>query len=343
MCVLTEGDYRRFADPLLSRGIETVLLPGGPDLNPILLARVVQLIRSVNPDLVHTHLVHADLHGQIASRVVRVPAVTSVHSTDTFHRFLPYRGAARLGVRLARRVIAVSQHVRREIEEIGAAPAGTVAVVPYGMDAVDWVLPAAERNSLRARLGVGPDEIAVGVASRLIRDKGHDVLLDAMTRVDRGATHLKLLVAGDGPLRSSLEERAHQLLPGMVRFIGYSSDVRAFMNACDYIVFPTLPALSEGFGLAALEAMAAGRPVVASAVGALPEVVANGETGLVVAPGDATELASALTMLFRDARLRRQMGAAGRQRALSVFTLEQMVTATLAFYEEVLQRVPHRN
>jgi glycosyltransferase involved in cell wall biosynthesis len=339
MCVLMEGAYRRFTEPLLDKGIETTFLPAGPDANPALIARVVRLIRRVNPDLVHTHLVHADLHAQIASRVARVPAVTSVHSTHTFNRRSPYGAAARFAIRLATRTIAISQYVRRRMEEVGAARPGTVAVVPYGIDATDWVLRASERNAIRAKLGLHPAEVAVGVVSRLIANKGHDLLFDAMTRVNANGKHVKMLVAGDGPLRDSLEERARLLLPGMVRFIGYSSDVRRVMNACDCIVFPTLPPLAEGFGLAALEAMAAGRPVAASAVGSLPEVVIHGETGLLFSPGDATDLASALTLLVKDADLRHRMGAAGRARALSMFTLDQMVTATLGVYQDALGRV----
>jgi len=120
-----------------------------------------------------------------------------------------------------------------------------------------------------------------------------------------------------------------------VRFLGFFEDVRGFMAACDALAFLTLPALGEGFGLAALEAAAAGRPVVATRVGALPEVVADGDTGLVVEPGDIGALAAAIVRLGTDAALRTRLGGAGRRRAAERFGVERMVERTLAVYAEV--------
>ena len=113
------------------------------------------------------------------------------------------------------------------------------------------------------------------------------------------------------------------------------ADIRRFMGACDVLAFPTQPELSEGFGLAALEAMAAARPVIATRVGSLPEVVSDEATGLLIAPGSAEELARALIRLAHDARLRQEMGERARNRAREEFSLEAMVERTLAVYDEV--------
>jgi glycosyltransferase involved in cell wall biosynthesis len=123
---------------------------------------------------------------------------------------------------------------------------------------------------------------------------------------------------------------------GAVRFTGYLPDMRAFMNACDVLAFPTEPRLGEGFGLAALEAMASGRPVVATRVGALPEVVDDRATGLVVSPGAVGELSGALIALARDERLRTELGTRAQRRASRVFSVEAMVERTLAVYGRAL-------
>jgi glycosyltransferase involved in cell wall biosynthesis len=149
-----------------------------------------------------------------------------------------------------------------------------------------------------------------------------------------------LLVAGAGPLQRALEQRAAELgLTTRASFLGFVADMRAFMNACDLLVFPTLPELSEGFGLSALEAMAAGRPVVATRVGSLPEVVLDGETGVIVDPASVAALSDALARMIDGSDLREQMGRSGARRAQQVFSLERMTDATLDLYCEVLAEV----
>jgi glycosyltransferase involved in cell wall biosynthesis len=145
---------------------------------------------------------------------------------------------------------------------------------------------------------------------------------------------LRLLVAGDGPLRTDLEREANAV-DARVDFLGFVPDIQRFLNACDILAFPTQPEFGEGFGLAALEAMAASCPVVATAVASLPEVVSAGETGLVVDPESPDELAAALVTLAEDATLRRAMGKRGRERARAEFSLGAMVERTIAVYEEV--------
>jgi glycosyltransferase involved in cell wall biosynthesis len=170
----------------------------------------------------------------------------------------------------------------------------------------------------------------------MIRGKGHAFLLDAHRAATQRNPRLRLVMAGDGPLRQGLERDATRSANGSVRFLGYLSDVRAFMNACDVLAFPTEPALGEGFGLAALEAMASGRPVVATAVGSLPELVKARETGILVTPGAVDELSAALLELAGDGRLRAEMGGRAQIRARTVFSVEAMVDRTLAVYARAL-------
>jgi glycosyltransferase involved in cell wall biosynthesis len=334
MCVPVAGRSRDFTEQLRALGVPHSVIRAGPDVNPLLVAALRREIRGFRPDLVHTHLIHADLHGQVAARLAGVTGVSSIHGAHGFYQREPYRSAARIAGRSASLTIAISEHVRRFIEGLRLCRPGTARVVRYGIDSSGWLASEAERASARADLGLDASDVAVGVASRLIPHKGHSFLLRGHAHASRRTPKLRLLVAGDGPLRGDLEREARGL-DGRVQFLGFVPNIRSFLNACDVLAFPTQPEFGEGFGLAALEAMAASCPVVATAVASLPEVVSSEETGILVDPGSVDELAAALVRLAEDGTLRREMGKRGRERACTRFSLEAMVERTLAVYEEL--------
>jgi glycosyltransferase involved in cell wall biosynthesis len=334
MWAATTEDGYRFVEALRGHSVEVVDLQAGPDLNPILLRSLWAEIDRFNPSIVHTHLVHGDVYGQLVARMRDIPGISSFHSVHGFFRREPVRSAERVAGRFAQHTIAISQHVRDFLIDARLRSPGRIRVIPYGIDAAGWRLSIEARVAARARFGLGDRDIAVGIASRLIPGKGHDLLLSAFRSAQTDATDLRLLIAGDGALRPKIERMSEGLDAGMVRTLGFVADIRAFMGACDIIVFPTLPVLGEGFGLAVLEAMAAERPVVATKVASLGEIVADGETGILVSPSDPGQLASALARLGMDARLRKQMGIAGHRRAKEVFGLEQMIAETRSLYRE---------
>jgi glycosyltransferase involved in cell wall biosynthesis len=335
MCVLTEGDGQRFVDALTASGVETAVVPGGLDADPRTAARVLRVVRRCRPDIVHTHLVHADLYGLSAARVVGIPGISSVHGAPAFYRRQPYRSVGQLCGRLARRRIAISHYVASFIRTQRLGRAADIRVVPYGIDPTEWFDERGRRERARRGWEVG-DDFVIGIASRLIPGKGHELLIDAVARRALEGP-VRLMVAGDGPCRGVLEARARaRCPPGSVVFLGFVEDVREMMAGCDVLVVPTAPELSEGFGLAALEAMAIGRPVVVTAVGSLPEVVVDGQTGVVVQPGSVDELADRLFELGSHPDICRQLGAAGAARAREVFGLDAMVDHTVRVYEEVV-------
>ena len=332
MCVLGHAGARDFVSRLDKRGVPHSLIAAGSDVNPMLVGSLWREMRSYRPDLVHTHLIHADVHGQLAARLAGIRGVSSVHGTHDFYARQPYRSAATLAGRSARLTIAISSHVQRFLERLHITRPGGVRMVHYGIDAAQWPSPASARARARADLGLGADEIAVGVASRLVPHKGHELLIRAHAKAAEHVPGLRLLVAGDGQLRGALERQA-QRQNGGVRFLGFVADIRSFMGACDVIVFPSQPAFGEGFGLAALEAMAAERAIVASAVSSLPEVVGS-DGGMLVDPVASGEWSDALVELALDADRREQLGAQAHLRARSAFSLEAMVERTLAVYAE---------
>jgi glycosyltransferase involved in cell wall biosynthesis len=324
----------RFVEALQERGVGVAEVAAGGLVNPGLARTLGTELRRFKPDLVHTHLVHGDLYGQLVARAQSIPAVSSFHGAHRFFRREPVRTAERIAGRFARQTIAISEYVRGFLLQSRLRPAGRIRVVPYGVDARDWAFVPDERAHERARLGLSSSDVAVGIASRLIPGKGHDLLLPAFAEARAQASGLRLLIAGDGPLRSEVEAASRQLGSNAATVLGYVDDIRSFMASCDILVFPTLPSLGEGFGLAALEAMAAGRPVIATRVASLPEVVADGETGVLVPPDDPRPLADALVGLAANEQLRAGMGEAGRRRASERFDLRRMIASTLSVYRD---------
>lgn len=299
------------------------------------LLRLVRAIRQVRPDIVHTHLFRADLYGGLAARLAGAPVVVSTrHNDEDFLRQPLWRLLHRLISLCEDRIIAISDHVGRYTIEIGVDNPGKVQRIYYGLD------PARFRRTLRtgvdvaralrAEFGVKPEHYLLGVVARLAPQKGHRYLLEALALAIQEEPALRLLVAGQGPLREQLEAQARQLgLGAHVIFAGWRSDVANIMAALDLLV---LPSLWEGFGLVLLEAMALQKPVVATGVSAIPEVVEDGVTGLLVPPADPAALACAILQLARDRERGREMGRRGRLRLEERFTLDRMAQETEQVY-----------
>lgn len=277
-------------------------------------------------------------------RLARGADVVHFH-TARAHALAPFLGGARIRRVVTRRmdyvpfggpysrflynravdvVIAISEGVRAALLRAGVEP-GRIRVVPSGVDPTALVPAAGARAALRREWGVPPEAVLVVVLGALERRKGHAVLLAAAAE----APGLRYAFCGEGRERAALD-RAAAALGDAVRFVGFRDDVAACLAAADVVA---LPSLQEGLGVAALEAMAAGRPVVASRVGGLAEVVVDEVTGLLVPPGDAAALGRALARLGADPALRERLGAAGRARVLACYTVAQMAEGTLACYE----------
>jgi glycosyltransferase involved in cell wall biosynthesis len=293
------------------------------DLDPALAVRLARSLRSRRPDLVHTHLVHADAYGALAPRT---RLVSTKHNPDPF-RAGPFRFVERALTRRSARVIAISEAVRRFCIDRVGLPAGKVEVVHYGLDALPRAWGANPRLELRR-----PLLLAV---CRLEAQKGLDTALRALADVPEAT----LLVLGEGPDRAALESLASSLgVRGRVLLPGRVGDVAALYSQADLVVHP---ARWEGFGLAMLEAMLASKPVVAARAGSAPELVADGRTGLLVPVDDARALADAVSSLLLDRGKAAAMGAAGLEQARSEFSVARMAERTLALYRSVVSQSPH--
>jgi len=311
------------------RGIAVDSVPMASDLAWAGVRGIAHALRAAGPDLVHLHSGRATWLGGIAAWRVGLPALTTRRMDRPVRRSLRTRF---LYGRALRRAVAISDAVARCLCD-GGVPDTKIRVVPSAIDP-DRTHPRRTREGVRQELGLEPDEPCLLAVASLHRRKGLDVLLAALDRLEKGGPRPRLLIAGAGPLRGALQSQASQLgLAERVRFLGRRSDVADLLLACDLFV---LPSRQEGLGVAALEAMALGRPVLASRVGGLAESVQHERTGLLVPPDDPEALADALARLLADPVLARRLGAAGPGRIEERYGAEAMVDGYERIYREIL-------
>ena len=236
-------------------------------------------------------------------------------------------------------VSAVSETVAASVRAWYRVPPERLFVVPNGIDAARFRPDPAVRARERARLGYDAAARVLLVAGVLTRQKGLDVAIAALGQLASRYPTAQLLVVGDGPERAALERAARERgLAARIRFIGAvpADAMPAYYNAADVFLFPTVRV--EAFGLVTAEAMATALPVVASKVGAVPEVVADGESGVLVAPGDATAMARAVGTLLDDPRAAAALGERARARAVRDFALAARIDRVLAIFESLVAR-----
>jgi glycosyltransferase involved in cell wall biosynthesis len=317
------------AEEALRRGFEVRGARMRNDASLLGALRIRAHLRARRPDLVHLHTGRADWLGGLAAWQLGLPAITTRRMDRRVGRGPRKRF---LYGRVVRRAVAISPAVRERLIRGGVA-AETTRIIPSAVDP-DALQPGASRSATRAREGLTEETPCLLVLASLVARKGIDVLLDALVRLDARAPQPVLWIAGEGPERSALERRARELgLLQRVRFLGQRDDAGDLLAACDIFA---LPSRAEGLGVAALEAMAAARPVVASAVGGLAEAVEHERTGLLVPPEEPEALAAALARLLEDPALRKRLGDAGPARVREGYSAERMVEAYEALYAEVL-------
>jgi len=298
------------------------------EADPIAVAGLVHILRRHRPDIVHMHTARAHTLGVAASLAARVGRRIVSRRVDFRPRGLSARLKYRMGVD---RFLAITEAVAAVLRSAGV-PNERIAVVPSGID------PARVRGGdgalIRAELGLTANDPVTGSVAFFAWHKGLDVLVRAWPLVVRDIPGAVLVLVGDGEDRALLEAEAKRGgVADRVRFMGFRHDVANCLAAFDVFV---LPSLMEGMGTSLLDALAAERPVVATRVGGIPEVITDGETGLLVEPGSEAPLAAAVVRLLSDRRLAEQLAERGRARVVDRFSDTAMVEGTLTVYERVL-------
>lgn len=322
------GDAERFHAALDEADIPWSRVPCGPHVSPRLAVAVARAVARERPDLVHAHMVHADVYGSIAAAVRRVPFVSTRHNDD---RYLlgPFRHVDRFFMRNARAIVAISDAVR-DFHVRAGLPAEKLVTIHYGLDEP----PSRPSELTPEEAGVPADALLVLAIGRYIAQKDHATLVTAFAEVLRQVPDARLAILGWGPLEGETRARAAALgvggavlLPGRVEPAAWLARADVFAHTSRW----------EGFGIVLLEAMLAELPVVATRASAIPEIVVDHETGFLANPGDVAALANAIADLLLNPEKRAAYGDAGRQRALEEFSVARMTERTLDVYRGVLR------
>lgn len=332
VCGLKGDDI--IARELRSRGIRVITLDGRRMWNIGVLYKLLRVMRGERPEIVHAFLFWANVASRVVGRLLRVPVLISsyrsVGAWTTWHR----RVLDRLTARLADAMTCCSEAVRQlAVAHLGGRSEKYVTI-HNGVDVQGF---DSHRALTRSELGLREGDRVIGTVCRLIEPmKGLSVLLHALSRLV-GSSALppcQLLIVGEGPAFTQLRCLSQKLgIDPCVVFAGARRDIPSVLSQMEVFV---LPSLYEGFGIAIVEAMAAGRPVVATAVGGIPEIVIHGETGLLVPAGDPLALSAAIQDLLSHPAKARMFGERGQRRARERFAIESVVKRHEELYETLL-------
>lgn len=304
----------------LGIAVQTPSISGKLNLKaPFSIARIA---RQFGADVIHTHLSSASLWGGLAGRLADIPTLGHVHALNTwfFYRFSTLAATCSGGVK---------QYVVAQ-----GADAGRVRVVYNGIppNRLDTVLSKPEA---RQQLGLSADQPVIACVAHLSPKKGQTFLLQAVALLRERFPDLVCLLAGEGELLDDLRRQSLTLgIADQVRLLGFRSDVMSVMNAADLVVLPSVA--KEGLGLVLVEAALLDKPSIGSNAPGIDEAIQDGVTGLLVPPGDAAALAEKIGLLLSDPDLRNQMGAAGHERALQLFSQKAMVDQFESIYRELI-------
>ncbi len=300
-------------------------------ISPALARWLTDTLRRRGVALAHSHEFMMAVYGAWAARRAGIPHVVTMHGSRYYAGRLRRRAAMRVAAALSGSVVAVSQTLTRQLSRDLWLGASRIVTLPNG------ARPApVTQCSLRDELRLGnADQLAVSVGS-LYPDKGHGYLVDALAVLAERLPRLHIAVAGRGELEGPLRARAQALhVSDRFHLLGLRSDIGNVLAAADVFV---LPSLSEALPLALLEAMLAELPIIATAVGEVPTVLAGGQAGVLVPPADAGALASAIAGVLSDPGLARRLSAAAASRAAAEYAFDTMVERYLALYTQLLAK-----
>ena len=331
-------------DLAAAKGVECLQLGAlGREIRPLADARALwdlcRLIRRFRPHVVHTHTAKAGVLGRVAARLSGVPVVVHTYHGHVLRSYFGpattavFRGLERLLGRVTTALVAVSESVKDDLVGLGVARPEKIRVVPLGLE-LSRLAGALPRQALRAQSGAPDGAPLVGIVGRLAPIKDVPTFLAAAAIVSRKAPDARFAVVGDGEERDALEAEARRLgLQGVVHFHGWHRDMAAVYGDLDVVVNCSR---NEGTPVALIEALAAGRPVVATAVGGTPDVLAGGRHGTLIPPGDPEALAAAITDVLDDPAPARARAACGRAHVLRQHSAERLVADVDRLYRQLL-------
>ncbi len=315
-------------------GVRTTCLNQTSPFDPGIIGRIARFLRERSVDLLHVHLPYTGVVGRVGARLAGVPCVvyTEHNVQECYHPIT--RLANQLTIRLCDVTIAVSEEIRESLLRRPLARGARVLTIRNGVDTEGLKLAARIGPDVREEFSIARDRLVVGTVSGFRAEKRLDLWVEAARLIAEVEPRSVFILVGDGPLRPRVMALAERLgLGSHITFTGLRRDVPRLVAAFDIFM---MSSLYEGLPVAVLEAMALGKPVVATRVGGLPGVVNDGQHGFLVEAGDSAALAAKALVLLGDPDLRRTMGGAGQARIQEYFSVQQMVHVTEQVYADVL-------
>jgi glycosyltransferase involved in cell wall biosynthesis len=314
-------------------GISTTVIPNQGAFDIEWLRHFLALMRKEQIHLIHAHEFDAIVHGTFAAAIGRIPIVATIHGKNYYWEKKIRRMAYRLVSRYAH-MVTVSQDLKQFVTERTGISGRRIQVIYNGIDAFPDI-DVQEQARTRNEIGLSSDDQIVGAIGSLYPVKGHRYLIESIPSVIRACPAAKFLLVGRGDQEVALKDRIKQLgLERYVYFLGLRQDIGRLLSIMDIFV---LPSLSEGLSVATLEAMASAKPVVATRVGGNPELVIEGETGMLVPSEDSGALAQSITTLLLDKDRARTFGQNGRRRVEQRFHINMMIDEYQKLYWKCLE------
>jgi glycosyltransferase involved in cell wall biosynthesis len=335
-------------DYALGRGVRPIIIPEivaefslkPQDLKALI--KLYRLIRREHPDIVETHTAKAGFLGRVAARMAKVPIIIHTYHGHVLHGYYSHvknctlRRMEQALAHLTRCIIAVDDQVKRDLLAYGIAPSRKIAVIPYGLHLEPLLACEVHRGDLRSELGLTEGTKLVGIVGRIFPIKNHRLFLDAAALVAEQEPATRFLIVGDGALRPEMEHHARRIgIADRVIFLGWRRDLPHVYADLDVLA---VTSNNEGTPFSAIEAMAAGCPVVSTRVGGLPDLIDDGKTGYLVPPGDAQALADASLSLLREPKIRRCMGQAARAKVKDGFAVQRLLRDMKRLYLELYEQ-----
>jgi glycosyltransferase involved in cell wall biosynthesis len=349
LVVGTEGSGEgSLLDYALARGVRPIILPeivNEFSLKPRdvkALAKLHRLMRREHPLIVHTHTTRAGLLGRLAARLAGVPVIIHTFHGHVLHGYYGslksglMRSMERALARITDQLIAVSEQVKRDLVSYEVSPPEKISVIPLGFELEPFLHCQELQGQFRNELGLGNDARLVAIVGRMFPIKNHRLFLDAAARVLVHEPSARFVIVGDGILRTEMEHYAQRLgIAHQVIFTGWRRDLPRIYADLDALV---VASDNEGTPVSAIEAMAAGRPVIATRVGGLPDLVQEGQTGYLVPPRSPEPLASAILHLLQEPQTATRMGIDARADILARFPVRRLVDDIEHLYDQLLAR-----
>ncbi|MFH1612938.1 MAG: glycosyltransferase family 4 protein [bacterium] len=322
-----KDEKNNFLEVFSQNEIKTNAIIIKSDFDLTIIYKLYKFIKKNKFDIVHTHLIHSDIYGALAAKMAKTPFLISTkHNDDPFRKNYFFQKINKVISLFVNKIIVISYYLQKFTEKVEKISSKKIIPIHYGIQIKKNVI-----SNIKKEYKISDNTIILGIIARLVPQKGHIFLLKAFKLVLEKNPDTFLFIIGDGYLKNDLEKLASILkIDSKIVFTGYKENVDEFISSFDIFIHPSL---WEGFGLIFLEVMNFGKPIIATKVAAIPEIVIDNETGILVPPENFTDLYSAIIKLINDENLRKKMGEAGKQRLEKYFSREKMIKETEKIYD----------